>query len=205
MSATSSSVYAVHYPLDRGYDGCCSDRACTGIVLWLYRICSLVLGVVAPRSVSWLCFWSVMWVRWGWSTPAGTEAVEYSSSWATHVQVCSCVNFRLLCRPSDYTVMTSLIPTFNICIPAAGLVFLACMLSHFSHVQLFATPWTVAHQAPLSMGFSRQEHCSGLQLPSPGDLPNLGIKHMSLVLQVDSFLTEPPGYFLSIVFTKPPA
>ena len=120
MSATSSSVYAVHDPLDRGYDGCCSDRACTGIVLWLYRICSLVLGVVAPRSVSWLCFWSVMWVRWGWSTPAGTEAVEYSSSWATHVQVCSCVHFRLLCRPSDYTVMTSLIPTFNICIPAAG-------------------------------------------------------------------------------------
>ena len=41
-----------------------------------------------------------------------------------------------------------------------------------SCVQLFATPWTVAHQAPLSMGFSRQEYWSGLPLPSPGDIPD---------------------------------
>ena len=41
-----------------------------------------------------------------------------------------------------------------------------------SHVQLFATPWTVAYQAPLSMGFSRQGYWSGLPFPSPGDLPN---------------------------------
>ena len=47
----------------------------------------------------------------------------------------------------------------------------------FSHIQLFATPWTVAHQAPLSMGFSRQEYWSGLPFPSPGDLPDLGIEH----------------------------
>ena len=46
------------------------------------------------------------------------------------------------------------------------------MLSHFIHVQLFATPWTVARQAPLSMGFSRQEYWSGLPCPSLGDLPN---------------------------------
>ena len=45
-----------------------------------------------------------------------------------------------------------------------------------SHVQLFATPWTVAHQDPLSMGFSRQERWSGLPFPSPGDLPKPGIK-----------------------------
>ena len=49
-----------------------------------------------------------------------------------------------------------------------------------SHVQLFATPWTVAHQAPLSMGFSRQEYWSGLPFPSPGDLPNPGIEPGSL-------------------------
>ena len=48
-----------------------------------------------------------------------------------------------------------------------------CVLSH---VRLFVTPWTVAHQAPLSMGFSRQEYWSGLPLPSPGDLPKPGIK-----------------------------
>ena len=46
------------------------------------------------------------------------------------------------------------------------------MLSRFSRVQLFATPWTVAHQAPLSTGFSRQEYWSGLPCPPPGDLPN---------------------------------
>ena len=45
-----------------------------------------------------------------------------------------------------------------------------------------ATPWTVACQAPLSMGFSRQEHWSGLPFPSPGDLPDPGIKPMSLCL-----------------------
>ena len=45
-----------------------------------------------------------------------------------------------------------------------------------SHVRLFATPWTVAHQAPPSMGFSRQEYWSGLPFRSPGDLPNPGIE-----------------------------
>ena len=49
-----------------------------------------------------------------------------------------------------------------------------------SHVQLFATPWTVACQAPLSMGFSRQEYWNGLPVPSPGDLPNPGIELASL-------------------------
>ena len=48
-------------------------------------------------------------------------------------------------------------------------------------VQLFATPWTVAHQAPLSMGFSRQEYWSGLPYPPPGDLPNPGIEPVSLM------------------------
>ena len=50
-----------------------------------------------------------------------------------------------------------------------------------SHVRLFATPWTVPRQAPLSMGFSRQEYWSGLPFPSPGDLPDPGIKPVSLV------------------------
>ena len=50
-----------------------------------------------------------------------------------------------------------------------------------------ATPWTVACQAPLSMGFSRQEYWSGLPFPSPGDLPNPGIKPGSPALQADSY------------------
>ena len=48
-----------------------------------------------------------------------------------------------------------------------------------SHLRLFATPWTIASQAPLSMEFSRQEYWSGLLFPTPGDLPNLGIKATS--------------------------
>ena len=57
----------------------------------------------------------------------------------------------------------------------------ACMLSPLSHFLLFATPWAVTHQAPLSMGFSRQEYCSGLLCPPPGRLPNPGIEPLSLI------------------------
>ena len=59
-----------------------------------------------------------------------------------------------------------------------------------SHVRLFATPWTVACQAPLSMGFSQQECWSGLPFPSPGDLPDPGIEPGSPALQADSLPTE---------------
>ena len=61
-----------------------------------------------------------------------------------------------------------------------------------SRVRLFATPWTVAYQAPLSMEFSRQEYWSGLPFPSPGDLPDLGIEPGSPSLQADSLPSEPP-------------
>ena len=64
-----------------------------------------------------------------------------------------------------------------------------CVLSRFSPVWLFATLWTVAHQAPLSMGFSRQEYWSGLPCPPPGVVPDPGIGSMSPVspaLQADS-------------------
>ena len=57
----------------------------------------------------------------------------------------------------------------------------SAVLSSFSCVQLFATPWTVARQAPLSIGFSRQEYWNGLSCPPPGDLPDTGIKPTSLM------------------------
>jgi len=63
----------------------------------------------------------------------------------------------------------------------------------FSHVQLFATPWTVAYQALPSMEFSRQEYWSGLPFPSPGDLPDTGIKPGSPILQPDALPSEPLG------------
>ena len=55
------------------------------------------------------------------------------------------------------------------------------------------TPWTVARQAPLSIGLSKQEYWSELPFPSPGDLPNPGIKPRSPALQADSLLPELPG------------
>ena len=75
-----------------------------------------------------------------------------------------------------------------------------------NHVWLFVTPWTVAHQAPLSMGLSRQEYWSGLSFPPPGGLPNPGIKPMSLTspaLAGRFFTTsdawEAPSYIESII------
>ena len=69
---------------------------------------------------------------------------------------------------------------------------LLLLLSH-SHIRLFAIPWAVACQAPLSMGFPRQEYWSGLPLPSSGDLPNSGIKPVSPVVAGRFFTPEPLG------------
>ena len=68
-----------------------------------------------------------------------------------------------------------------------------CVLSRFSHVRLFVTPWPVAHQDPLSMGFSRQEYWSRFPCPPPGDLPDPGIKPTSLIspaLAIEFFTTS---------------
>ena len=73
---------------------------------------------------------------------------------------------------------------------------LVCMPSCFNHIRLFATPWTVAHQAPLSVGFSRQEYWSGLPCPPPGDLPDPGIKSTSLMY------LAPAGRFFTTSITK---
>ena len=72
-------------------------------------------------------------------------------------------------------------------------MLLLLLLSRFSRVRLCATPQTAAHQAPLSLGFSRQEYWSGLPFPSPGDLPNAGIEPRSPTLQADALPSEPPG------------
>ena len=60
-------------------------------------------------------------------------------------------------------------------------------------------PWIVAHQAPLSMEFSKQEYRSGLPFPSPGDLPDPGIEPRTSALQADSLSSEPPGKPLGIL------
>ena len=77
-----------------------------------------------------------------------------------------------------------------------GLVKLVKLLSR---VQLFATLQSIAHQAPLSMGFSRQEYWSGLPFPSPGALPDPGIELGSPALQADALLSEPPQFGFSLI------
>ena len=68
-----------------------------------------------------------------------------------------------------------------------------CRLSHFSHVRFFAAPWTVTHQAPLSMGFSRQEYWNGLPFPSPGDLADPGIEPRSVYVSCTGRQTPTTG------------
>ena len=70
--------------------------------------------------------------------------------------------------------------------------------SSLSHVRLSATLWTVAHQAPLSMRFSRQEYWSGLPFPSPRDLSNPGIEPRSPTLRADSLPSESPGKLMGL-------
>ena len=69
-----------------------------------------------------------------------------------------------------------------------------------SRVQLLATPWTIAHQAPPSIGFSRQEYWSGLPFPSPGDLPDPGIEPGFPTLQANALSSEPPGLEIAFFF-----
>ena len=72
-------------------------------------------------------------------------------------------------------------------------LFTRVKVKSLSLVRLFATPWTVAYQAPPSMGFSRQEYWSGVPLLSPGELPNPGIEPESPSLQAAALPSEPPG------------
>ena len=85
-------------------------------------------------------------------------------------------------RKSLYIVSIDVIMTDDQISKLMGLTSLrVCMLSCFSRVRLFVTPWIIACQALLSMGFSRQEYWSGLPFPPPGDLPNLETEPVPLV------------------------
>ena len=90
-------------------------------------------------------------------------------------------------------------PQFPICIMGIIIILigtctvLCAVLCHSVMSDSFVTPWTVARQAPLSMGFSRQEYWSASPCPPPGDLPNLGIEPRSPTLAGRFFTTEPCG------------
>ena len=86
----------------------------------------------------------------------------------------------------------NLLTNLDILRHVAGVSLVKVKVKLLSRVRLFATPWTIDYQAPLSMGFSGQEYWSGLPFPSPGDLPNPGIEARSPAPQADSLLSEPP-------------
>ena len=119
-----------------------------------------------------------------WQVPPALSAFMEMEHWAAflllsiylYYLICvkHCYNLHFFDHYRDWTVF-----------PMSLLLFLysvvhACMLRCFSCVWLFATLWTVAHQASLSLGFTRQEYWSGLPFPTPGDLPDSGIKPTSL-------------------------
>ena len=104
--------------------------------------------------------------------------------------------FVMSCLPSDmFGLGFCCCCFFNLILAVKVALFTSacCLVKLLSRVQLFATPGTVAHQAPQSMESSRQEYWSGLPFPSPGDLPNPGIKSGSPALQADALPSEPPG------------
>ena len=73
-----------------------------------------------------------------------------------------------------------------------------------TYIRAQSCPWTVAHKDPLSMEFSRQEYWSGLPFPSPGNLPDPGMKPVSPAFQTDSLLSEPPEKFRYLLAGKNP-
>ena len=97
---------------------------------------------------------------------------------------------------AEFTIFTWAITTK----PSLHVVVVAVVQS-LSRVWLFATPWTVARQAPLSMGFSRQDYWSGSPFPSPGDLPDAEIEPVSPALVGRLFTTEPPGKFYLVAIS----
>ena len=118
---------------------------------------------------SWCC-WALFYLAdflYRFSISCQESAVEVSSS--------SCGSSFSLAYPAGFVSSTpqhccSLHPNLGF------FVFLVLLVYSLSHAQLFVTPWTVAHQAPPSVGFPRQEYWTGLPFPSPGDLPHPGIK-----------------------------
>ena len=100
---------------------------------------------------------------------------------------------RSLPQPRDWTHISCLASGFFTAEPPGKLLMHFVKVKLLRRVWLFATPWTVAHQAPPSMGFSRQEYWRGLPFPSPGDLPDSGIEPGSPSLQADALPSKPPG------------
>ena len=119
---------------------------------------------------------------------------------------CCCLSFWLL--PSKWVgngislISTCIFLTNNVEHLIMPFLYLLCWkVKSLSRIQLFGAPWTVVHKAPPFMGFSRQEYWSELLFPSPGDLPNPGIKPRSPTLKADSLPSASPGKTAIIIFS----
>ena len=106
----------------------------------------------------------------------------------TGISLCRLGLFFLKVREAKVRLQRNVFTLFNV----KGHIFspICPVLSHFSCVRLFVTPWTVAHQIPLSIGLCKQEYWSGLSFPSPGDLPEPGIEPSSPALAGGFFTTS---------------
>ena len=128
----------------------------------------------------------------------------FATAWTVACQVSLSMEWILQARILDWVAITFSRGIFPTQESNPGLPHCKWILYHLSEitfmnfvkslsrVQLFAIPWTVAHQAPPSVGFSRQEYWSGLPFPSPGDLPNPEIEPRSPALWADALPSEPP-------------
>ena len=124
-----------------------------------------------------------------WTT---SKHLDMASRYFTHTGLCL-PNIPFTCL--SYSHSPNLPHIFSRAI-LNNLTLPLCVCQLLSHIQLFVTPWTVACQASLFMGFSRQEYWSGQPFPAPGTLPDSGIKLWSPALQKDSLLSEAPREIL---------
>ena len=109
-------------------------------------------------------------------------SLSSDQTWIGHSKVGKCSAEPHIMLPVWYSVAHFIFPE---------MVTVLCCAYLLSHIWLSATPWTVARQAPLSMGFSRPEYWSGMSCPPSGDLPSPGIEPRPPTLQADSLLSEP--------------
>ena len=139
------------------------------------------------------------YLDFGYSMKSKCELTISSVNWCAYVKddlsfCLMCLGYQCCLRILQWLFLFGLTKLF-ICWTAEFIVFWFWWWSEVAQScpTLCPTPWTAAHQAPLSMGFSRQEYWNGLLFPSPGDLPDPGIKPGSPALYADSLLFEPPG------------
>ena len=148
-------------------------------------VCSCFSSLIFNSIPVWMVNWRIIWYGaftgcgqskgWNWITSGTRLFLQAVSSVGflayTHTESRSQADFFVCVHTAVFFLSLN-----------QELKGFVCVLSHFDCVQLFATLWTIAHQAPLCMGFSRQEYWSGLPCPSPGDLPHPGIEPISLTI-----------------------